>query len=762
MTVDDLMKRFGLALVILSWASAWAMPPTLTTLRAVHSLNKAEARLRMPVDFEATVTYYDNQGRDLFVQDGDLAIYVFAAPGLEFVPGDRIRIQGKTDSDFRPDVLGDELTLLRHGPVPEAVPATLEQLLRVELDCVRVRLRARVRSADIVKDQAETNIYLNLLVDGGYVDATVLGQDESKLKELLDAEVEITGAVAGKFDSKMQLAGIMLQVASLSDVKIVEPARIQPGSLPITPMDEILKGYEVNDRSRRMRVRGSVTFYLPGSSIVLQDGEKSLPVSTQFEGPLTTGQVVDVTGFPDARNGFSTLTQSEITPTGKLAPVSPLPADFSQLSSGGHAFDLVSTEGTVLAAVRRATQDEYVLVSNGHLFSAIFRHPDFDILPLPAMKRVAVGSRIRVTGICTMEQGSNPFGVPVAFYVLLRSFNDIDVVAGPSWLSIRNLMIALGALGLVVIVGGARGWALERRVRRHTAALAARIEAEAEMERRRSQILEDINEGRDLGEILEKIAALVSFSLNGAPCWCRLASGVSAGMIEAATDTSPAVGQLIAARSGPAHGEIFAVESPAESHSKVLDRLATGAGLCSLAIETRGLYSDLVHRSEFDLLTDIPNRFSFEKALEGAIHGAQQQAGTLGVIYIDLDKFKEINDVYGHRVGDIFLQQAAQRMKHQLRPGDVLARLGGDEFGVMVPMVANRDNVREIAVRLERCFDHPFRVEDYVLAGSASVGMAYFPMDGETKDSILSAADTAMYVAKHTKCASADVPIEQD
>src|ERR1700758_2235838 len=241
------MKRFGLALVILSWASAWAMPPTLTTLRAVHSLTNAEARLRLPVDFEATVTYYDNQGRDLFVQDGDLAIYVFAEPGAQFVPGDRIRIRGKSDSDFRPDVLGEELTLLHHGPVPEAVPANLRQLLRVELDCVRVRLRARVRSADIVKDQAETNIYLNLLVDGGYVDATILSQDRSKLKDLLDAEVEITGAVAGKFDTKMQLAGIMLQVASLSDVKIVEHARIQPASLPITPMDQILKGYEIHD-----------------------------------------------------------------------------------------------------------------------------------------------------------------------------------------------------------------------------------------------------------------------------------------------------------------------------------------------------------------------------------------------------------------------------------------------------------------------------------------------------------------------------------
>jgi GGDEF domain-containing protein len=77
-------------------------------------------------------------------------------------------------------------------------------------------------------------------------------------------------------------------------------------------------------------------------------------------------------------------------------------------------------------------------------------------------------------------------------------------------------------------------------------------------------------------------------------------------------------------------------------------------------------------------------------------------------------------------------------------------------------MVSHKDDVHEIAVRLERSFDHPFTVEGYVLTGSASVGVAYVPADGETKDSILSAADTAMYVAKQTKWASADLPIEHE
>ena len=154
---------------------------------------------------------------------------------------------------------------------------------------------------------------------------------------------------------------------------------------------------------------------------------------------------------------------------------------------------------------------------------------------------------------------------------------------------------------------------------------------------------------------------------------------------------------------------------------------------------------------EFDLLTDVHNRFSLEKKVGAAIEQARQQGHILGLIYIDLDDFKEVNDNYGHRVGDLFLQEAALRMKGQLRPGDMLARMGGDEFGVVVPEVRSRDDLAEIAQRLERSFDEPFAIEGYALSASASLGIAVYPQDGDTRDTLLSAADAAMYVAKHTK-----------
>ena len=132
--------------------------------------------------------------------------------------------------------------------------------------------------------------------------------------------------------------------------------------------------------------------------------------------------------------------------------------------------------------------------------------------------------------------------------------------------------------------------------------------------------------------------------------------------------------------------------------------------MATLAIETRRLYSDLLRRSEFDLLTDIHNRFSLEQRLDAQIEDARQNATIFGLIYIDLDHFKQINDIYGHRIGDLYLQQVALRMKNQIRSVDTLARLGGDEFAALLPVARNREDCEEVAHRLERCFDEPFFV----------------------------------------------------
>jgi len=744
------MKPWILALAIVAALPAHPSTPVLSSLSAVNTLTSAQASQGLPVALPATVVFYD-AGGDLFVQDAGVALFVFTPTGLPLVPGDRVFLRGKTyDEGFRPDIVASTVKVLRHGPPPTPIEATFPQLIRAQLDCRLVTVRAEVRSADVFRDGDRVGIYLHLLMDGGTIAANVTGDDSGLLGHLLDATVEVTGVAAGKFDSKMQLTGIVLEVPHLSDVKVLTPGHGNPESLPLTPMDRILSGYNVNDRTRRVRVRGAVTYDEPGTALVLQNGAKSLWVTTQFAGPVPVGEVADVTGFPDVRNGSLTLTWSTIDPTGSRVSVPPLDAAWSELAPGRHAFDLVSTTGTVLAAVRGAIQDEYVVDAQGHLFSAIYRHPGDPGSALAPMKQVSPGSRVRVTGICVPQYGSDPLGAPVAFEVLLRSFADVQTLSGPSPLNVRNLTRGISVLLLVVVAFAAWGWTLKGKVQRQAAAIARRVEAEALLERRRSQILEDINAGRPLPEILDRIAALVSFSLDGAPCWCCLADGTRIGTSDGRPSTI--LRQEIPSRSERPHGELLAALDPdAAPSANAADALAMGSWLASLAIETRGLYSDLLHRSEFDLLTDLRNRFSLDKFLDAAIEQAQLQGSHFGLIYIDFDRFKQINDRFGHQAGDQFLQAAALRMKNQLRPGDTLGRLGGDEFAVIVSGVSSRAGVEEIAARLDRCFADPFLIGGAKLHGAASFGIALYPDDGLTRDTLLHAADAAMYVAKQNK-----------
>jgi diguanylate cyclase (GGDEF)-like protein len=738
---------------------ASAAPSPLKALSAIHQLSNAEADRALPVDFEATVTYYRASNRDLFVQDGDAAIFVHAPMRLSLVPGDRLRVRGITHGSFRPYIESKNIAVVGHGSLPRSLPGTFAEMIRGAMDCKLVTLHAVIRSANIVpgSNLLEPATYLQMLVDGEPVDANLDSPDENALSSLLDAEVEITGVVSGHFDNKMQLTGLLLHTQSISDVKILKRANSDPWSLPITPMDGVITGYRLRDLGERMRVHGTITYSQAGTALVLQDGSKSLWVATQSYQPLKIGDVADVTGFPDVQNGFLRLTRSEVRDSGEQAPIVPSLFTWRDLAMGGnkgrsHVFDLVSIEGRVVTEVRQATQDEYVLETGGHLFSAILRHHSTIIeAPLSPMKEVPPGSAVRVTGVCMLDD-ANPFNGDVPFNVLMRSADDIVVVARPSLLNVGNLIRIVTLLLAVVAVVGAWVWMLRRKVHRQTAELATRIEAEAILERKRSRILEDINGTRPLPEILQQITELVSFRLAGAPCWCEVGDSLKLGCIPTQLHESEILRQEITSRSGPLHGLLLAKVDPlAPPCAHPQEALSMGAWLATMAIDTLGLYSDLVHRSEFDLLTDIYNRFSLERRLGVLIEDARQKSASFGLVYIDLDDFKQMNDRFGHRVGDLYLQEAASRMKHQLRPTDMLARIGGDEFAVLLPNVRGQAEVQEVALRLERCFHADFELGGHTLRGSASVGTALYPEDGETKDSLFSSADAAMYVSKKIK-----------
>lgn len=149
-----------------------------------------------------------------------------------------------------------------------------------------------------------------------------------------------------------------------------------------------------------------------------------------------------------------------------------------------------------------------------------------------------------------------------------------------------------------------------------------------------------------------------------------------------------------------------------------------------------------------DPLTGISNRLAFFETLEDEIEYANRTGLLLGVLYIDLDDFKTVNDRYGHRVGDILLQIFSRRLKNAVRPADTVARLGGDEFAVLVTGLHAASILESVQSNVVHILDSDITIEGILITVGMSVGAAIFPRDGNEADGLIEAADHRMYHAK--------------
>ena len=158
--------------------------------------------------------------------------------------------------------------------------------------------------------------------------------------------------------------------------------------------------------------------------------------------------------------------------------------------------------------------------------------------------------------------------------------------------------------------------------------------------------------------------------------------------------------------------------------------------------------AQIAYLAYHDGLTDLPNRTRFLERLTELIPQAQRAGRHFGLVYIDLDRFKQVNDTLGHAAGDTVLKQAAERLQRIVRGGEVLARLGGDEFAVLVPEIDEPDDLEGLAKRLCAALVPPFQADNHDFYLSGSIGIVLFPEDGASADELLAHVDAAMYRAK--------------
>ena len=227
-----------------------------------------------------------------------------------------------------------------------------------------------------------------------------------------------------------------------------------------------------------------------------------------------------------------------------------------------------------------------------------------------------------------------------------------------------------------------------------------------------------------------------------------------------------ALEQLIALVDKVLHGDIDKVDDISmmaddAALSPQLQRLSEIIARLSLKNEVREfrlevMVEDLLNaqaaliEANMDPLTGLPNRAVFHQKLNEACEKATEKQRSLALLFIDLDRFKQINDTMGHDTGDELLQQVTARTQHAIREHDILARLGGDEFTVIMPIHHQNEEAEGVATRLVELLSSPFNLKAGTANIGSSIGISYFPGESATPTELIKNADVAMYTAKES------------
>ena len=195
---------------------------------------------------------------------------------------------------------------------------------------------------------------------------------------------------------------------------------------------------------------------------------------------------------------------------------------------------------------------------------------------------------------------------------------------------------------------------------------------------------------------------------------------------------------------GEAYPEILSISSICDANKEVTHYVAVFHDITDMKMKE----AQITHQAYHDALTGLPNRFLAKDRLTMSMTNAKRKRTQVAIFYMDLDNFKHVNDSLGHPLGDVLLQQVSERLLTLVREEDTVARLGGDEFQIIAVDISSIDKVIDLADRLLQGFSSPFKIDTHELYVTLSIGIAIYPQDGKTADTLIKNADVAMYQAK--------------
>ena len=616
---------------------------TITTAREAHSLTDEESKSAILVHLQGVITYFDpdfGAGQPaIFIHDdtGDIFIQMICKLTCEaskplFV-GALVDVRGvSAPGGFGPVVQSREIRILGSAPLPPNPPRVSLAVLKTGTeDAQWVEVEGSVHQ--VIEYPHSVTLILEL--PDGPLPITMIKTPGATYSNLVDAQVRIHANAAPTTNSDNQMIGVHLQSPNISALQVIKPAPSDPFASTAIPINRLLSREYFSTASHRIHLRGNVTLQWPGSMLCIRDATRGICAQTTQDTPVAMGDLVDLAGFVETDDNAPVVTDAVFRIVGNNHPVTPQRATPDMILDGGFSSELIQIDGQLIG-YDLTTSDATLQLSSGETLLPAILPKSLVGAQGSAWK---VGSRLRVTGICSVRvvdvQSNVRGGVAVtkSFRVLMRSPADVTVLEEPSWWTPSHAILLLSlaltaALGVLV-------WAV---------VLRARVEQQA--------ILLRESEGR------------------------------------------------------------------------------------------------FRHMALHDALTGLATRLLLYDRLGVALEHAKRRRTALAVLMVDLDRFKEVNDTYGHQAGDEVLRVAAKRLLLTVRKEDTVARLGGDEFVVLLPDLIDPRAADAVAAKIVETLAVPVSVHGLEVPVSVSVGVCSAGAEDIDADALMRNADAALYRAK--------------
>lgn len=472
--------------------------PEFRSAEQIRRMPAAQAERHYPVRLRGIITFFDQRIPNKayrFIQDDTAGIYFYmdseiASQTLQ--PGQIVEIEGETgQGEFAPVVVAHHIHVLGQGKFPEPKPVSFESLASGQEDSQFVETRGIIHSVQL--DPKTLYHIIEMATGDGRLTVYTSRIPVEHEEDLVDSKVRVTGICITHFNLQRQLFDVGLLVPQSEDITVEQPPSGDPFSLPAQPIKNILQFKWGNTYGHRLKVVGTVTLCY-ADKMYIQDETEGMCVQSKQAGDFEVGDQVEVLGFP-AKGDYTPMLQSAVCrklPTGSQPQPEQITTD--EALNGTHDCRLVKIKATLLDRARQSNESFLILQAGKYVFHAYLKWP-VRSMDFSSLKN---GSKVLVAGICVIDPGNDWYSGSdwraESFRILLRSPNDIQVLARPPWWTLQRLLMAVGILLAAILT--VMGWVvlLRRRVHKQTKIIEEKLQAEAAIKARYVELFENAND----------------------------------------------------------------------------------------------------------------------------------------------------------------------------------------------------------------------------------------------------------------------------